>query len=535
MASVPASQRGDQQQTGRQRNNRWAYSLGALFSVLTAFCLYQAYRTNQQILKYYTPAPEVEYQADVVPYEFTDADFVHPFDPRPATVQLQDRVHIITNRIADLQRLGRTGESAKLQSRLDAALANREGPYPIDGLPQVHALGIYRGSPRVRVTYTGAPIVLALTAYERVRWQVEVAPGVQLRKVIATGYKEQTVEGLPDGVPVEGHVSTGRPRDYQFYACRPVEAHWAGQRLEELTGIDVATFQTVHNLSGEALLIGPGNAEWTAAMALRALDPLYQEAVREERDELARQLVQHSFPEIHCVYSRRHYDGFVANFAVHSIFGPYKETMRSVKPMTASLAVDPRGPCLYSFNSQLGALTVDPESGAVEKWPVAGLDLQPHHNACLAFDTKRQRLLVWGGDLFRGGDLAAINVLKREATIVRRGIPAVCALTYCERDDLLYACFAPYDGDSSNVLISEIRAYNQYGAEVSRTPLSIPIPGPSVPFRGGTAKIAFVGDKLLIMNLGAYDSNSKIIPFDTNYVVDPQTGKVLFACRRKPR
>src|SRR5687767_15329110 len=83
---------------GRKPRSRFTYSIGALFGAMTAFCLYQAYRTNQQVLKYYTPAPAVDYDLDVEPYPFTDADFVHPLDPRPATVQLQERVQVITDR-----------------------------------------------------------------------------------------------------------------------------------------------------------------------------------------------------------------------------------------------------------------------------------------------------------------------------------------------------------------------------------------------------------------------------------------------------
>jgi hypothetical protein len=44
-----------------------------------------------------------------------------------------------------------------------------------------------------------------------------------------------------------------------------------------------------------------------------------------------------------------------------------------------------------------------------------------------------------------------------------------------------------------------------------------------------------VGNKLLVSHLGSFDSNHGLISSDTNYVIDPKTGKLLFACRRKPR
>src|SRR5688572_23705166 len=82
----------------RLGRNRFAFSLGALFLVITAICLYQGYRTNRQVEKYYTPAPIAAYSPADTPYEFTDSDFAYPLDPRPATVQLQERIRVISDR-----------------------------------------------------------------------------------------------------------------------------------------------------------------------------------------------------------------------------------------------------------------------------------------------------------------------------------------------------------------------------------------------------------------------------------------------------
>ena len=45
------------------------------------------------------------------------------------------------------------------------------------------------------------PVVLVLTAYEPVTWNVEAPKGAVVR-VIASGYHKQTVEGLDRNVPV---------------------------------------------------------------------------------------------------------------------------------------------------------------------------------------------------------------------------------------------------------------------------------------------------------------------------------------------
>lgn len=529
--AAPDSSREVVPPTSRRPRFRLAYSLGALLCVVTGICVYQAYRANQQILKYYTPAPVANYDLNVKPYQFTDADFVHPFDPRPATIQLEERVQIVTDRIAELRSRGELNTADEMQSRLDKILANRDGPYPIDGKLQLHAVGVYRGSPFVRITYTDAPLVVSLCAYERVRWTVDLAPGVKLKRLILAGHHRQDVDGLPDGFPVEGQFTLGTLiRQYSFHADRPQEVPAASKNLRELTRLEPTTFLTAHEDEAEPFVIGPGNPEWTATMTLNALDSLYQDAVREDRTGLAKELVAHSFPEVDCTSSRRPGLGFNANFAIHSIFGPYASTVRPLPGATAAFAVDPRGPSLFGFNwRDDGLITADPASGTWAAWPVTGLDVQPHREASLAFDTRRQRLLVWGQDLF------SVDILKKQATLVRNGNPSICALTYSHTDDLLYACCASGDRGSSDVLMTEICTFNQYGAELSRTKLSIPIPAPSRPFLTGTMKLSTVGDKLLVTLLGSEDGNGYFNASDTNYIIDPQTGQLLFACRRKPR
>jgi hypothetical protein len=496
---------------------RWGYSLGALFMVVTAICLVQSYRTNARILKQFTPAPPADYDLDIEPYQFTDADFVQPFDPRPATVQLNERIAIIRDRITQLRARGRAKEADGLESRLDAALAKREGPYPMDGRRQLHAVGIYNGRPSIRVSYTGAPLVIVLCAYEGTHWTIEVDPGARLERVILGGYHPQTIEGVPDEVPVHGQI-----RNYRFYACRPEEVAGASEELQKLIRLRPTTFSTQHDLRSEPFVIGPENSEWSAMMTLAAMEALYQDAVREERTRLAAELVVHSFPEIFHAPNRR-LSNLGASFAVHSIFGPYKETLRPLDESTNSLAVDPRGPSLFGFDwrNAEGLVTIDPEAGSVAPWPIAGLEVQPHCDSCLAFDTRRQRLLVWGGNL------TALDVLKKEPMLVCTGNPGIGALTYSPHDDRLYALCQSWESDSSEAYLSELRTYNPRGAELSRVKLSVPIPGARRMLFGSSASIKLLGGMLVVMSVGNSSSY--------NYVFDPKSGKLLFACRNQPR
>lgn len=62
----------------------------------------------------------------------------------------------------------------------------------------------YPGAATVHVTAAGAkgkPVVLVLGGFAPIKWTLNLDPGVTLSKVIASGYLQQTVEGLPAGVP----------------------------------------------------------------------------------------------------------------------------------------------------------------------------------------------------------------------------------------------------------------------------------------------------------------------------------------------
>jgi hypothetical protein len=75
--------------------------------------------------------------------------------------------------------------------------------------PQLHVIGIHggkkgadgQGSVRVRVTRPGSS-VLVLSAYSQTTWNVQVAPGAQVERILVSGYEEQRIHA-PEGIPVE--------------------------------------------------------------------------------------------------------------------------------------------------------------------------------------------------------------------------------------------------------------------------------------------------------------------------------------------
>jgi len=56
----------------------------------------------------------------------------------------------------------------------------------------------------IKVERRNKPIILALSAYEPVNWNVTVEPGAIIEKIIVNGYHNQTVSGA-SGIPIEEH------------------------------------------------------------------------------------------------------------------------------------------------------------------------------------------------------------------------------------------------------------------------------------------------------------------------------------------
>lgn len=73
-----------------------------------------------------------------------------------------------------------------------------------EGDGATHGFGLERiaGVVEIRVHPRPRPVVLALSAYEPVRWRIVLEPGATLLRVLTLGYYEQTVEGLSEEVPV---------------------------------------------------------------------------------------------------------------------------------------------------------------------------------------------------------------------------------------------------------------------------------------------------------------------------------------------
>ncbi len=85
-----------------------------------------------------------------------------------------------------------------------------------NGNKELHLIGIYEANAEhgngkraksaieIKVERRNKPIILALSAYEPVNWNLTVEPGALIEKIIVNGYNNQTVSGV-SGIPIEVH------------------------------------------------------------------------------------------------------------------------------------------------------------------------------------------------------------------------------------------------------------------------------------------------------------------------------------------
>jgi hypothetical protein len=120
-----------------------------------------------------------------------------------------------------------------------------EGFYP-PGCPPHSATFRPLGAGLVKVNRPGKRVLLALTSYEPVVWQVQTAPDTTLAGVLLSGYHTQKAQGLPPQTPVfqSSHESPG---SFAYFYAYPGETDadsvTARARLTELAALPIRSFQ----------------------------------------------------------------------------------------------------------------------------------------------------------------------------------------------------------------------------------------------------------------------------------------------------
>ncbi|MGK7900718.1 MAG: hypothetical protein AB4352_04760 [Hormoscilla sp.] len=129
---------------------------------------------------------------------------------------------------------------------------------PAMGSQELHVISVYEarsdhragyhptGLVEVKVQRQEKPIILALSAYEPVHWNVTLEPGVKVEYIILNGYHQQSISGV-DGVPVDKYIHRGirsRSGHFSYKWLNSLEYKpLLVQRLEQYTRTKLTSFQ----------------------------------------------------------------------------------------------------------------------------------------------------------------------------------------------------------------------------------------------------------------------------------------------------
>ncbi len=128
----------------------------------------------------------------------------------------------------------------------------------------IHVIGIYEagaedGRVVVRIESAPRPVVLVVCARESVHWEVHVAKGIELIKVIASGHHPQKVLGTDAAVQSLSAEGDDPPevRNKAFFAyLRPsILYDQMCERVKELTGKEPSSFQCRYDGEGRPFVI----------------------------------------------------------------------------------------------------------------------------------------------------------------------------------------------------------------------------------------------------------------------------------------
>jgi hypothetical protein len=395
-----------------------------------------------------------------------------------------------------------------------------------------------RPSAQVKVTHTGAPLILCLTAFESVLWQVDVAPGADVRQVILGG-QEQFVEGLPEEVVIADYSrpkQTGQwigyayTRDYRDSGGNPYNQ--LEQRLRELTGLEIATFEGSYQAPGHPLVVGPENPSWCAQRAHEAIRDAYLFTTRDDRIAIWNDIMDLQFPAIYREVAsdqprRARANEGHAFRALHSVVGPIKESLTEITEDAQRRAIDPRG----ADPSEEGFKLIDVGTGTPHTLPWDDRSNLPNlrHIAHAAFDSRRDRWIVIGqseNEPWMYGFAVGGNQWS-----VLRGMQGLDLLAFCYAadEDVFYALSPAHLHIGEEVSLLTLHAN---GAVLARQPV---VGLQAGRFRHSGVSLQLVtADEYIIALVPEAAGHPLAAGTVATHVINRSTGELVFHCPQFP-
>jgi hypothetical protein len=392
---------------------------------------------------------------------------------------------------------------------------------------EVHIVSLYEGlevaargkvgAAAVYVDRPGKEVILVLSGYDPIQWEVDLSRGTKVREAILAGYHKQTVKGLPAGTPLVEFYYEGRTGlEYVRvpYRLDSRELRPAVRALHRITGREIASYQgayrfdparpiTVNGLHADPRL----HSDFPTVTPAADLPKVRFTAVRQTNIDRFRS---------------------AAAVGEYTQAGPDRDTFKPLPADIRCLVSDSVGDRHFGLGRH-EVLEID--LGRKKGTPIAPDKTLPEISwpCSLTYDTKRDRLLVATSG---GGGLLYSYVPDKKAWAVLAELKGLgqAALTYHPKDDALYVLGEARSGDDGGQPV--LYRLNAAGAVTDKTELGSPMfPGllGRIPV-GSHVQLAPVGDRLAAL-IDTGDARGEPRPERESFlfIIDQKSGKSQLA------
>jgi len=421
---------------------------------------------------------------------------------------------------------GAGGEADALAAEVLAlrSRAAEAAPPPATDVQGMHVVYVGEGSlvsvrrVRVQVTARSRPIILALWSLAPVRWHVDAAPGVDLRRVVSAGSRDALVVGPPQ-VPVE---TLAERADFPFDEKREALARAA----EEASGYVVWTLLDAGTADPAVpIVVGPGNAEWSAQTLRTEARLLHWRETRGRRAAQCEDLKACRFGALYRWRDASRPQPLRVSFGEWTPLGPLLGRQTVLPDMlaetTAVASDDERGDIYLLRHGVL--LSFSLPKGPPEVLRVPDTLPQVREPCALAVDTRRRRLLL--ATKHDHGYLYAMDLKSREWCVLNDMDDIDPAgMAYDEQRDAIL-CVAYGDGGAA-----KLHRFSPEDARHQReTLLRLPLMPEKRPLTIACRKGLLVLLEPPPPHLAHRDADQS-----RAFVVEPHSGESLFSSRTRP-
>lgn len=375
---------------------------------------------------------------------------------------------------------------------------------------ELHVIGVYEGTDQtthgaILVNRPGQNVTLFLSAYDSIDWQITVGAGTVIERVFLSGYYQQSVQGIPAGVPVTRNVYTeGGSYLYVGYTFGSSTMLRAIPRINEATGQEISSFQGAYRAPASPFVIDSVQN-----------DPLL-------RSDYPQPVPPDQLPDLH--FQVANYQGSLS-LRDYTLAGP----MDGGPVISSDIRMSADAAARFYYGGDNGLIGYDTQTGVSQTIPLPEDVAREGWQMGTAFDRKRNRALVvtLSGEGFLYSFTPATQLWGVVSSMKNRDFDC---LEYHDADDSVYGVTLSHE-DSHYAKIVGLSA----GDGTFRKEIALPIFPFDIEPLGHRSELVSVGEYLVLLlqpQNWTYPHSNGLLE-SRIYLIDPRTGDVWLTDRRK--